>query len=209
MPRVAIPAGADGAGLTVAQYLAALSPVAGITPGRLSGTSYARDRSAMVRLSYEFNEHLQLSVKARIGRKNFHDNGQWRSVQNVTIPAGFAGNPFGVPVRLSKVFYDLPPAGSEITLFTQLIVRESTGGMFVVSDTQVRYHQPARLDDELFVTAWPLETGRASLTIRQQALLKRPSGNILLCEGSIRVGWVNGLTYKPARIPQSILEVLT
>lgn len=91
----------------------------------------------------------------------------------------------------------------------QRLLRESTGGMFVVSDTQVRYHQPARLDDELFVTAWPLETGRASLTIRQQALLKRPSGNILLCEGSIRVGWVNGLTYKPARIPQSILEVLT
>jgi len=109
VPRVASPAGTDGAGLTVAQYLAAPAPVAGITPGRLSGTSYARDRSAMVRLSYEFNEHLQLSVKARMGRKNFHDNGQWRSVQNVTIPAGFAGNPFGVPVRLSKVFYDLPP----------------------------------------------------------------------------------------------------
>ncbi len=115
VPRVAIPAGADGTGLTVAQYLAAPTPVAGITPGRLSGTSHARDRSAMVRLSYEFNEHLQLTVKARMGRKNFLDNGQWRSVQNVTIPAGFAGNPFGVPVRLSKVFYDLPPieAGSK------------------------------------------------------------------------------------------------
>lgn len=30
-------------------------------------------------------------------------------MQNVTLPAGFAGNPFGVPVRLSKTFYDLPP----------------------------------------------------------------------------------------------------
>ena len=109
VPRVAIPAGADGTGLTAAQYLAAPAPIGGVTPGRLSGTSYSRDRSAMLRLSYDFNERLSLSATARMGRKNFHDNGQWRSVQNVTIPAGFAGNPFGVPVRLSKTFYDLPP----------------------------------------------------------------------------------------------------
>lgn len=114
-PRVAIPAGTDGVGLTVAQFLAAPAPVGGITPGRLSGTSYARDRSAMLRLTYEYSESLQLSAKARMGRKNFHDNGQWRSLQNVTIPAGYQGNPFGVPVRLSKIFYDLPPivAGSK------------------------------------------------------------------------------------------------
>lgn len=108
-PRVALPAGADGTGLTVAQYLAAPTPIGGVTPGRLSGTSYARDKSGMLRLTYEFSERLQLSGQARMGRKNFHDNGQWRSVQNVTIPAGYAGNPFGVPVRLSKTFYDLPP----------------------------------------------------------------------------------------------------
>jgi acyl-CoA thioester hydrolase len=90
----------------------------------------------------------------------------------------------------------------------QRVLRESTGGMFVVSDTSVRYHQPARLDDELLITAWPTETGRASMTIRQQALLKTATGNILLCEGSIRVGWVNATTYKPARIPPTILETL-
>jgi outer membrane receptor protein involved in Fe transport len=109
VPRVSIPVGVDGTGLTVAQYLAAPAPIGGVTPGRLSGTSYARDRSAMLRLTYEFSERLQLSATARMGRKNFHDNGQWRTVQNVTIPAGYAGNPFGVPVRLSKTFYDLPP----------------------------------------------------------------------------------------------------
>jgi outer membrane receptor protein involved in Fe transport len=114
-PRVSIPAGSDGTGLTVAQYLAAPPPVGGITPGRYSGTSYTRDRSGMFRLSYDFSERLQFSAQVRMGRKNFHDNGQWRSVQNVTIPTGYAGNPFGVPVRLSKIFYDLPPivAGSK------------------------------------------------------------------------------------------------
>ena len=91
----------------------------------------------------------------------------------------------------------------------QRAVRERTGGMFVVSDTRLRYHLPARLDDELFVTAWASETGRASMTIQQQALLKTPNGNVLSCEGSIRVGWVDGVSYRPARIPPSILEKLT
>ncbi|WP_296449572.1 tol-pal system-associated acyl-CoA thioesterase [Rhodoferax sp. UBA5149] len=90
----------------------------------------------------------------------------------------------------------------------QRVLRETTGGMFVVSDTRIRYHQPARLDDELSVTARPLETGRASMTIQQQALLKTQAGNVLLCEGTIRVGWINATSYKPARIPQTILETL-
>src|SRR3954470_10393301 len=49
-------------------------------------------------------------------------------------------------------------------------LREAVGGMFVVSETAVRYLQPARLDDELLVTARLQEAGRASLTIAQKAL---------------------------------------
>jgi acyl-CoA thioester hydrolase len=90
----------------------------------------------------------------------------------------------------------------------QSALRESSGGMFVVSDTQISYRQPARLDDELLVTAWPIETGRASMTIQQQAFLKTGSEHTLLCEGSIRIGWINASTYKPARIPQIILDTL-
>ena len=37
-------------------------------------------------------------------------------------------------------------------------LREQTGGMFVVTDAQLRYLRPARLDDELIVTASLLET---------------------------------------------------
>ncbi len=90
----------------------------------------------------------------------------------------------------------------------QRALRETSGGMFVVSDTHVRYHQPARLDDELLVTAWPLEVGRASMTIQQQARLKSRAANTLLCEGTIRVGWVDATRYKPARIPPTVLEIL-
>ena len=92
-------------------------------------------------------------------------------------------------------------------------LRELTGGMFVVSDAQLRYHRPARLDDELIVTAQLQETGRASLTIGQQALLKpeqmTDSRPVLLCEGTIRIGWVDATTMRPARMPGFLLEQLS
>ena len=92
-------------------------------------------------------------------------------------------------------------------------LRELTGGMFVVSDAQLRYHRPARLDDELIVTAQLQETGRASLTIGQQALLKpeqmTDSRPTLLCEGTIRIGWVDAATMRPARMPGFLLEQLS
>jgi acyl-CoA thioesterase FadM len=85
-------------------------------------------------------------------------------------------------------------------------LRETTGGMFVVSETSVRYLSPARLDDELLVTARLQEAGRASLIIAQQALQK--NGGALLCEGTIRIGWVESTSLQPGRIPSIILESL-
>jgi acyl-CoA thioester hydrolase len=90
----------------------------------------------------------------------------------------------------------------------QRAVAEQDGGMFVVSEAQIRYLKPARLDDELLVTASPLEAGRASMTIQQQVYLKTPAGHSLLCEGSIRAGWVDAKTHKPTRIPPHVLEAL-
>jgi acyl-CoA thioester hydrolase len=85
-------------------------------------------------------------------------------------------------------------------------LREATGGIFVVSDTSVRYRQPARLDDELLVTARLEQVGRATLSIAQQARMKRDGA--LLCEGTIRIGWVDVSSLRPARIPSTILEAL-
>jgi acyl-CoA thioester hydrolase len=86
----------------------------------------------------------------------------------------------------------------------QSSLRESTGGIFVVSETSVRYLRPARLDDELVVTAELQEAGRASLIIFQQAR----RGADLLAEGTIRIGWVDAGTLRPGRIPAAILETL-
>jgi acyl-CoA thioester hydrolase len=91
-------------------------------------------------------------------------------------------------------------------------LREQTGGMFVVTAAQLRYHRPARLDDELIVTAELQASGRASLTIVQQALLKPEQTTLqaaLLAEASIRIGWVDAATMRPARIPGTLLEQLS
>lgn len=80
-------------------------------------------------------------------------------------------------------------------------------GMFVVSETRMRYLRSARLDDELTVTVRLMDMGRASLAVAQQCW----RGDQLLVEGEIRIGWVvpqlDGLL-KPARMPARVLAAL-
>lgn len=88
----------------------------------------------------------------------------------------------------------------------QQALRERTGGIFIVGETNVRYLRPARLDDELLVTARIETAGRASLLLAQQA--RRAAGRELLAEGTIRIGWVDAASLKPARMPANLLEAL-
>jgi acyl-CoA thioester hydrolase len=93
----------------------------------------------------------------------------------------------------------------------QQALRDEVGGMFVVSETQVQYHRPARLDDLLLVTAHVQEAGRASLTIEQRAFLQPVRAGdppTLLCEGRIRIGWVDARSLRPQRIPAQVLDAL-
>jgi len=91
----------------------------------------------------------------------------------------------------------------------QQALKTDVGGMFVVSETSLKYHRPAQLDNLLTVTAELAEAGRATLTLRQQAWLEVP-GLVpqLLAEGTIRIGWVDSITLKPGRIPATILKAL-
>ena len=93
--------------------------------------------------------------------------------------------------------------------FGQQVLRDQSGGMFVVSETAVKYHSPARLDDTLIVTAALQNGGKASLTIAQRAYLRAEGqDDRLLAEGTIRLGWVDSTTLKPGRIPAPVLEAL-
>jgi len=86
----------------------------------------------------------------------------------------------------------------------QQALRDSTGLMFVVAGTQLRYLAPARLDDLLSITVDPEPAGRASLVVRQRAL----RGDTLLCEGEIRIGCVRAADLKPQRLPDPVVAAL-
>ncbi len=84
-------------------------------------------------------------------------------------------------------------------------MREQSGGMFVVTETSVRYLRPARLDDLLRITARVQDPGRVVLGIAQQAF--GPDGR-LLAEGTIRLAWVDAATLMPTRLPEEVLQAL-
>ncbi len=114
----------------------------------------------------------------------------------------------------------------------QSTLRQTTGGIFVVADTHVSYQHPARLDDQLLVTAQVVDKTRITLTIRQEIRLL-PAQNMreqllnseqmqinptellelpLVCLGTIRIAWVDATHsetgLKPTRIPNNLLEIL-
>ena len=91
----------------------------------------------------------------------------------------------------------------------QHTLRETTGGMFVVTSSQLNYLRPARLDDLLSVSAELTEVSRASMTITQTAhRMDEANGSVPLCVGTIGIAWVNALTLRPERIPPHVVSVL-
>ena len=87
-------------------------------------------------------------------------------------------------------------------------LKSQTGGMFVVAETTIRYKRPARLDDALIVTATLQQIGHASMTIFQQVLIQDSGHDAVLCEGTIRIGWVDATSMQPARIPKIVAQSL-
>lgn len=71
------------------------------------------------------------------------------------------------------------------------------GAIFVVKNTNVDYHAPARLDDELKLTLGIEKVGRASVQFTQQAW----RGEQLLTSAAVKVGCVDAATLRPRALP--------
>lgn len=78
--------------------------------------------------------------------------------------------------------------------------------LFVVHSAEARYHAPARLDDELMVTAEITELNRASLRFKQQVW--RMKDTTLLCEGQFMVACVRADNFRPRAIPPTLRTAL-
>ncbi|MBI3285750.1 MAG: tol-pal system-associated acyl-CoA thioesterase [Burkholderiales bacterium] len=84
-------------------------------------------------------------------------------------------------------------------------MKEQQQAMFVVKATEVEYHAPAKLDDELKLTLVVEKLGRASVQFLQQAWC----GERLLCSGRIKVGCVGSVSLRPEAIPAEVLAKIS
>lgn len=76
--------------------------------------------------------------------------------------------------------------------------------IFVVTNVTVDYLSPARMDDELLVTASPEKLGRASVNFAQE--IRR--GQDVLVKASISVACVGIESMRPQAMPESMREQL-
>jgi 4-hydroxybenzoyl-CoA thioesterase len=87
--------------------------------------------------------------------------------------------------------------------FNQInLARENT--IFVVHSAQVRYLSPARLDDELWITARITKMGKATLSFSQQ-VMHDTTGQVL-CEGQVKIACVAADTFKPRALPTQLFS---
>jgi acyl-CoA thioester hydrolase len=75
--------------------------------------------------------------------------------------------------------------------------------IFVVAEVQSRFLAPARLSDELVVTARLKNLTRVSFDIEQNIYRDTLDGNLLL-EASVKAAYLDADTMRPKRIPPTL-----
>jgi acyl-CoA thioester hydrolase len=78
--------------------------------------------------------------------------------------------------------------------------------LFAVTRADLQYHRPARLSDELEITARLENLSAVSMSFNQNVLRK---GGDLLLEAAVTVVCLNSDQFKPVKIPKMIREKLT
>ena len=90
--------------------------------------------------------------------------------------------------------------------FDQNTLMDEQGVAFTLSDLQVKYHRPARLDDELRVSVMVTRLGAASVAFAQE--IHRQADDALLCSATVRAGCVQCPRFTATRMPPAIREAL-
>lgn len=85
---------------------------------------------------------------------------------------------------------------------------DRAGVQFVVSELDIRYRRPARLDDLLDVDVAVLELRRASLRLAQRVRRADEPRGAPLTEATVRVAVMDRATGRPAALPRSLLDTL-
>jgi len=75
--------------------------------------------------------------------------------------------------------------------------------IFVVAEVQAKFHAPARLADDLIVTAGLLEATRVSFEIEQKIYRNSTDGELLI-SGIVKAAYLDADTMRPKRVPPSL-----
>ena len=76
--------------------------------------------------------------------------------------------------------------------------------IFVVAEVNVKFHAPARLNEDLVVTAGLIDRTRVSFDIEQH-IYRNSTGGDLLISGVVKAAYLDADTMRPKRLPPSIL----
>ena len=87
----------------------------------------------------------------------------------------------------------------------QVALMQTHRRIFVVTETQASFLQPARFNDEIVVTAQLAHLTRATFDIEQNIYLNDLGGKHLL-RATVKAAYLNADTMRPSRVPASIFE---
>jgi acyl-CoA thioester hydrolase len=87
-------------------------------------------------------------------------------------------------------------------------LRDEQGISLVLVGTQVKFRQPATLDDELFVRAKLANVTGARFVFEQDIRRDSPDG-LVLCDGIAEVACMDAVRRKPRRVPESLMNELS
>ena len=75
--------------------------------------------------------------------------------------------------------------------------------IFVVAEVNVKFHAPARLSDQLVVTAGLKDLTRVAFDIEQKIFRNSTDGDLLI-SGIVKAAYLDADTMRPKRVPSSI-----
>jgi acyl-CoA thioester hydrolase len=82
-------------------------------------------------------------------------------------------------------------------------LQEEDRRIFVVAEVNVKFHAPARLSDELVVTAGLKELTRVAFDIEQKIFRNSTDGELLI-SGIVKAAYLDADSMRPRRVPSSI-----
>ena len=82
-------------------------------------------------------------------------------------------------------------------------LQEEDRRIFVVAEVNVKFHAPARLSDELVVTAGLKELTRVAFDIEQKIFRNSTDGDLLI-SGIVKAAYLDADSMRPKRVPSSI-----